>query len=230
LAAPKAVGYIRVSTLEQVREGWSLTAQRRRVKDYCRARGWKLARIYADEGLSGANGKKRPAFDEMVSDVLADGVTHVVALKLDRLGRSAAGLLNLYDRLESKGTALVCIEESIDTSTPHGKLLRTLLAGVAEFERDIIAQRTKVGLEAARKAGKRLGAVPYGYVRTEDGGVVREPHEQAAIRLARRLRRQGRSLREVAEALTAEGYVPKGGGAWHPTAVNRIVKGGKGRK
>lgn len=218
----KAVGYVRVSTLDQAREGWSLSAQRRRIRDYCAARGWKLVRIYADEGLSGANGKTRPAFEEMVADVLADGISYVVALKLDRLGRSAAQLLNLYERLERKGTALVCVEDSIDTSNPQGRLLRTVLSGVAEFERDIIAQRTRNGLEAARQAGKRLGAVPFGWSLDEAGRLVRDEHEQSAIELARKLRRR-QSLRAIADALSAEGFTPKRGGRWQATQVARIV-------
>ncbi len=119
---PKAVAYVRVSTADQAREGWSLAVQRQRVRAYCEARGWRLSRVYADEGISSA--ARRPAFEEMVDDVLADGVNAIVAMKLDRLGRSAAGLLSLYERLERKGVRIVTIEDGIDTSTANGRLMR----------------------------------------------------------------------------------------------------------
>ncbi|MFN2641638.1 MAG: recombinase family protein [Actinomycetota bacterium] len=217
----KAVAYVRVSTSEQAQEGWSLGAQRKRVKAYCEARGWKLAKVYADEGVSAKGGTKRPEFERMVREVLADGVGIIVALKLDRLGRSAKGLLDLYDRLERKGVAIVTIDDGIDTSTAHGRFFRTVLAGVAEFERDLIAQRTRTGVRAAMEAGKRVGRAPYGY-HVSDGVLVPHSGEQDVAARIRALSRDGMSLAGIATALNAEG-IPSRAGRWHATSVARIV-------
>lgn len=207
-----AVGYVRVSTAEQATTGWSLDAQRRRVEAYCEAKGWPVAAIYADEGVSAV--KHRPAWEQLLTDVLADGVTHVVGLKLDRFGRSAKQLLDMYEAFEAKGVALVCIEDNIDTSTPVGRLMRTVLAAVAEFERDLISERTKNGLAEARihlaKQGKRLGrpaAVP-------DEVVARIRSEHAA----------GVSLGAIARALSDEGVPTAHGGArWYPSTVRAVL-------
>jgi DNA invertase Pin-like site-specific DNA recombinase len=206
--APRAVGYVRVSTAEQAREGWSLDAQHRRVAAFCEAKGWPVARVYADEGVSAL--KHRPGWEQLLTDVLADGVTHVVALKLDRFGRSALDLLSTYDVLERKGVALVCIEDSIDTSTPAGRLMRTVLAAVAEFERDLISERTRAGLAEARAQGKRLG-----------GPVLITDDAEARVA---ELHRAGLSLRQIAAQLNQEGVPTVKGGPWHHASIDRVLR------
>lgn len=203
----RAVGYARVSTLDQVSEGHSLGAQRARIQAYCTARGWDLVELYADEGVSAL--KDRPEFERMRTDVLADGVSHVVALKLDRLGRRAKDLLDLYDSMERKGVALVCIEDSIDTSTPAGRLMRTVLAAVAEFERDTISERTKIGLAEARRKGVRLGKEP-------------SIPPQVRARIAA-LRAEGLGARRIAAVLTAEGVPTVKGGPWNIGTIQRVI-------
>lgn len=204
----RAVGYVRVSTLDQAREGWSLPAQRRRIAAYCAAKGWELVETYADEGVSAQ--AERPEFDRMVAEVLADGVSHVVALKLDRLGRSAVGLLNLYDALERKGLSLVTIEDGIDTSTPMGRFLRTVLAAVAELERDTISERTKIGMAEAKRQGKRMGRPPA----LDEDTVARIVAEH----------RGGTSLSAIAAGLNDEGVPTAMGGAkWHASTVRSVL-------
>jgi DNA invertase Pin-like site-specific DNA recombinase len=199
-----------VSTEDQAKHGWSLDAQRHRIEGYCQAKEWELVEVYADEGVSAV--KDRPAFKRMVEDVLADGVSHVVALKLDRLGRSARGLLELFERLEARGVGLVCIDDSIDTSTPSGKLLRTILAGVAEFERDVISERTKTGMAEARRRGARFGKVS-----TLDPAVVERIRTDRAA---------GLSLSAIARSLDAEGIpTGQGGRRWYASTVRAIALG-----
>jgi site-specific DNA recombinase len=225
----KAVAYVRVSTAEQAREGWSLGEQRKRLKAYCEARGWRLAKVYADAGVSGKGSTVRPEFDRMVSDVLADGVEVIVAMKLDRLGRSAKTLLDVYDKLERKGVAIVTIEDSIDTSTAQGRLFRTILAGVAEFEREMIVERTRTGVRAAMAAGKHVGRAPYGF-KVVSGRLVASDVEQAVIRTMLGMRAKKASLRQIAKALNDKG-VPcrKARGKdkaapWYPATVARVLE------
>ena len=216
---PKAVAYVRVSTADQAREGWSLTVQRKRVHAYCEARGWRLSRVYADEGVSSA--ARRPAFEEMVDDVLADGVDVIVAMKLDRLGRSATGLLSLYERLERKGVRIVTIEDGIDTSTANGRLMRTILAALAEWERDVIRDRTRTGVRAAMEDGRRVGQPPYGYT-VRDGRLVKHPDEQKILGRIRSRHAAGASLVTIAQELNDAGIPPRRG-RWHPTTVSRAA-------
>lgn len=215
----KAVAYVRVSTAEQAREGWSLRVQRKRVRAYCDARGWRLAKVYADEGVSSA--ARRPAFDAMVDDVLANGVDVIVAMKLDRLGRSAAGLLALYERLESKGVNIVTIEDGIDTSTANGRLMRTILAALAEWERDVIRDRTRNGVRAAMDDGRRIGQPPFGYA-VRDGRLIERPDEQKILRRIRSRHAAGASLAIIARELNDSGTSPRRG-RWHPTTVARAL-------
>ena len=216
---PKAVGYVRVSTAEQAREGWSLTVQRKRVRAYCEARGWRLSRVYADEGISSAS--RRPAFEEMVDDILADGVDAIVAMKLDRLGRSAAGLLSPYEQLEKKGVRIVTIEDGIDTSTANGRLMRTILAALAEWERDVIRDRTRSGVRAAMEDGRRVGQPPYGQA-VQDGRLVEHPDEQRILRRIHSRHAAGASLAIIARELNDSGTSSRRG-RWHPTTVARAL-------
>jgi DNA invertase Pin-like site-specific DNA recombinase len=164
----RAVGYVRIS--KENPEGHSLEAQRQAIEAYCKARGWELVRIYEDDGVSGAVAPdERPALAELERDVLSDGIQYVIVWRLDRLGRKAGELLAFLDRLEKKGVAFVSIDDAIDTSKPEGRLLRTILAGVAEFERELIRQRTRRGLAIARQKGKYLGRTPKGMVRDAEG-------------------------------------------------------------
>jgi site-specific DNA recombinase len=166
---PRAVGYARLSK-DGDKEHYSIEAQRQAIEAYCKARGWDLVKVYVDDGVSGAvHPSERPAMKRMIQDVLADGIQYIVVKRLDRFGRKAGELLSLLDALERKGVAVVSIDDNIDTSTPSGRLLRTILAGVAEFERDLIRERTKAGLAIARQKGKYLGRTPRGTVRDPEG-------------------------------------------------------------
>lgn len=208
----RAVGYIRVSTVDQAETGHSLDAQRRRIEAYCQARGWELVNVYADEGKSAT--KRRPAFEQMVADVLADGVSHVVAIKLDRLGRSAKQMLDFYDQLESKGVGIVTIDDGIDTSTAIGRMFRTIVAAFAEFERERISERTRDGLAEARAKGVELGrksALPDA-VRDR---IVTE-------------RNSGATLAAIARQLNDDGVATgQGGASWYPSTVQAVLRSAK---
>lgn len=219
----KAVGYIRVSTTDQARDGWSLAGQRKRIKAFCEAKGWTLAHVYADEGISGKASSHRPQYDRMLRDALSNGITHIVAMKLDRLGRSARQLLDVYERLERKGVTIVTIDDGIDTSTAQGKLFRTILAGVAEFERDLASERTKAALATARTAGTHVGRAPYGW-RVESGRLVEDATEQGYIHRALLMAEGAASIRAIAAEFNAAGVRPRSGGQWHPTQIARMLE------
>ena len=143
--------YARVSTADQ-----NVHPQLDALRDYAHARGIEITREYTDKGFSGAK-DRRPALDELLGDARRRKFDALAIVKLDRLARSVRHLTNLTAELEALGIDLVVLDQAIDTSTPAGKLLFHTLAAVAEFERDLIAERTKAGLAAARRRGKRIG-------------------------------------------------------------------------
>jgi len=136
----RAVGYVQVPTADQAEEGTSLRVQADALHAYAKTQGWELLTIYTDAGLSGAT-LDRPELQRLLDDLAPLGVHRAIVTKLDRLARSTRNLLELYDTLERPGVGIVAIRDSVDTTTPVGRLMRTVLAAVAELERETIAER-----------------------------------------------------------------------------------------
>jgi DNA invertase Pin-like site-specific DNA recombinase len=147
----RAAVYMRVSTDDQTVEN-----QRLALRRHASARGWTVAREYADAGISGARAS-RPALDRMLKDAAAGRFDVVMVAKLDRLGRSVRHLHDVAAVLQTRGVALVSVGDGFDLSTANGRLLFNVLASIAEFERELIAERTRAGHARARSEGKRIG-------------------------------------------------------------------------
>jgi DNA invertase Pin-like site-specific DNA recombinase len=146
--ALRAALYCRVSTTGQTSENQLLA-----LRAFAEARGWTVTE-FVDSGVSGAK-EKRPALDAMLAAVRARKVDLVAAVKLDRLARSVHHLVAMVREFEALGVDLIVLDQSIDTTTPSGRLLFHVLAAISEFERDLIRDRVLAGL--ARAQGKRLG-------------------------------------------------------------------------
>ncbi len=127
----KAVGYIRVSTEEQAREGVSLDNQRKRIEAFCVAKEWTLGRIYADEGVSGSS-LKRDGVQELISDCKKGVFDVVVIYKLDRLTRSVKDLGTLIETFDKSDVAFSSVSDNFDTTTANGKLVLNILGSVAQ--------------------------------------------------------------------------------------------------
>lgn len=208
----RAVGYIRLSTMDQVQEGHGLDAQEAKITAYCAAHELELVEMFSDEGMSGTM-RDRPGYMEMRQYVLDDGISHVVSARLDRLGRSLKDLLDLYDELENKGVAIVAIQEGLDTSTAVGRLMRNVLGSVAEFEAELVSERTKAGLDAARAKGIKLGR-PSGI----DASV--------RARILSLANDSGFGWSAIARKLNEDGVpTSRGGTKWHPSTVRAVVLG-----
>lgn len=159
-----AVAYIRVSTEQQKNEGHSLDAQRDKALAYCQVNNLQLARIYADEGISGSTAKNRSAFKQLLSDVNAGSISHVIVTKYDRLARNLRDLLDIADSMEKNGCSLVAIDNQIDTSTPNGKFFMQVFGGIAELETSMIRERVMTGKTKNAQLGGYNGAYcPLGY-------------------------------------------------------------------
>lgn len=145
----------------------------------------------------------RPALDRLLARL--DEFDVLVCYSLDRLGRSTRNLLDLYDRLEKAGVRLIFIRERIDTSTPVGRLLRTVLSAIAEFEREMIVERTKGGLAARARTGKAHGvAPPYGYANDGGGWVKRADEAELVERIFRMRVEGGLPYHAIARTLNTE--------------------------
>jgi site-specific DNA recombinase len=184
----KAIGYARVSTLEQGEAGVSLENQRERIVAWCVAAGFALDRVYV-ETMSGARAANRPVLQEALAAVCREkGV--LVVYSLSRLARSVRDTLDLAERLERSGANLASLSERIDTSSAVGKMVFRMLSTLNEFERDQLAERTESAMAHLRRNGRRIsGRVPFGYD------------------LGRISRQTGRNRRFWAESLS---FVPPG--------------------
>lgn len=223
----RVIGYIRVSTADQASEGVSLDAQRARIAAWAAGQGLvpDAGDVHVDAGLSGKRADNRPALRAAIDAVCsARGV--LVVYSLSRLARSVRDTLAIAERLEVAGADLVSLSESIDTTTASGKMIFRLLAVLAEFERDLIVERTRTAIAHKRSRSERLGQVPYGRRLDADGRtLVPDFAERDILRQIRLWRGEGRSLRQIAGSLTLLGIPTKNGGLkWTHSTVADLVK------
>ncbi len=221
-----AIGYARVSTDEQAREGVSLEAQRERIRAYAQATDLPLGDILVDEGRSGKD-LKRPALQELLARCDRGDVAHVIVWKLDRLTRRTRHLLSLVDdTFLAKHIELHSVSESLDTSTPHGRFVLTLFGGLAQMERELIGERTKSALAYKRANGQPTSHPPLGF-RPNGSRKHRMLPVPEELRIVQRILerwRHGGSYAGIARELNAEGIATKRDCAWHPATVRNIVQ------
>jgi DNA invertase Pin-like site-specific DNA recombinase len=133
--------------------------QTRELEEYCQRRGWELADCYVDTGISGSE-ESRPELDRLMADAHRRRFDAVVVWKFDRFARSVSHLLRALETFKALGIDFVSLSEQVDTSTPTGKMVFTVLGGVAELERSLIAERVRAGIRNAKAKGKRLAGRP----------------------------------------------------------------------
>jgi DNA invertase Pin-like site-specific DNA recombinase len=182
----RAAIYARVSTIGN---GQSPEMQLRELREHCERRGWQIAGEYVDEGISGSK-FSRPALDRLMADAHKRRLDVVAVWKFDRFARSVSHLLRALETFNALGIGFLSLSESLDTNTPGGRMVFTVLGAVAELERSLIAERVRAGLRNARSKGKRLG----------------RPRTIVDARRIGELRAQGRSWREI----VAETGISKG--------------------
>src|ERR1035437_3843185 len=149
----RAALYARISTLNH---GQDPEVQLRELREFCQRRGFAIAHEYVDRGISGSR-EKRPALDKLISDCRRRLVDAVIVYRYDRFARSLRQLVNALEEFRSLGIDFISLHEGVDTSTPNGRLVFGIFASIAEFERELIRDRVKSGIAAARAKGKRLG-------------------------------------------------------------------------
>ena len=229
--------YTRKSTTENLDTDFnSLDAQREACQAYIKSQaheGWTLVNSsYDDGGFSGGN-IERPAFQRLLTDVDAGKIDRVVVYKIDRLSRSLLDFARVIERFEKSGCSLVSITQQFDNSTSMGRLIQALLMSFAVFERDMISERTRDKMGAARKKGKWTGGyIPLGYeLDGETHRLVIHPQEAKTVQRMFRLYLDNSSVLQTAGSLNAEGLKtkpragkrPHQGGPWTKTAVHKTL-------
>lgn len=186
--------YIRVSTDEQSKEGYSLDAQIDKLEAFCYSQGWTITKVYREEGQSAKN-MNRPQLKKLLKELHTIDV--VLVYKLDRLSRSVADINKLLQTFEENKVSFKSSTEPYDTTTSQGKLLINIFASLAQFEREQLAERVYMGMTKKAELGERNGGrAPFGY-RLKDGQLVIEENEARIIREMYRLYNAGKGLRTV---------------------------------
>ena len=173
--------YCRVSTMDQ-----SIEMQRSDLRRYCEQRGFEIFKEYGDEGVSGTK-DRRPALDALMEDARKRLFDGVLCWRFDRFARSTKHLITALDEFRHLGIEFISYQENIDTASPLGKAMFTIVAAIAELERNIIVERIRGGIRRAREQGKRLGRRP-----------LTDP---SLLRTVLQIKAQGKSIRAIAEAV-----------------------------
>lgn len=221
----RAVLYLRVSTVSQSESGHGLDAQRTRLEEYAQTNGLQVVEVVVDGGVSGAS-LERPGFARVRQMVASGEVDVVVATKGDRIARSLRDMLNLVDELNSHGASICLTDEDFDTASPASELTMQIRGAVAQYERSLIAQRTREGLQAAKAKGVRLGKPPVGFT-VAMGNLVPltdDPRYRLGLR-ALNMMDEGVTMVTIAEIFNEEGLRASQGGRWWPSQVKNLVRG-----
>lgn len=219
----KVAIYTRVSTKEQAEEGYSLDAQERLLIDFCAAKRYDIYKIYSDEGISAKDIAHRPQMLQLLADAKEHKFNLILVWKLTRFSRNMADLMNACELLDSLNISLVSYSESFDSSTPAGRMVRSMLGAVAQFEREIIGENVAFGLAERAKQGKRTCTQILGYdnfgndsltINTAEAEYVNFVHDKYLIH---------KNIAEVTALCRGKGYRGKRMKLPNPPAILTIL-------
>lgn len=218
----KIVGiYIRVSTEDQAREGFSLSEQKERLEAMCKYKGYEIYNIYEDAGISAKNIKDRPAFNRLLDDIKGKKINTIVTLKLDRLTRSVYDWENIMKFLEENDAYIDCANDEINTTNANGKMISRLLMSVSQNEIERTSERTKMGLSGAIKNGNVPSQTPLGFKR-ENKKLVPDPLTKDIIVRMYELYFEGNSYQKIRNIFNKEQLLGKTN--WRDNTIKAMIE------
>lgn len=216
-----AAVYIRVSTEDQAREGFSLGEQKEKLLQLCAFKGYEVFKIYEDAGISAKDMEHRPAFQEMLSDMKKGKINYIVAYKLDRVTRSVRDLEELISVLEQYNCFLVCDRDDVNTSTANGRFFVRMLTVLSQLEIEIVLERTKFGLNGAIKSGHLPGVLPLGYKKDGNKKTIIDETTKPVIERIFKMYLEGKSYQQISNIFNEEKILnPK---PWKDTTIQKII-------
>ena len=215
--------YIRVSTLDQARDGYGLAAQRRALEAWAEAHGYTIVCVYEDAGISGRDIAHRPAMQELLADADAGRYDIILVWSLSRLTRSVADLYNTWERIQLHNIGLISYTESFDASTPTGRAMMGLLGIFAQMEREITAERVRAAMAERAVQGKRTCNEVLGYDLDGTDSLTINEAEAEQVRYIYARYAEYRNLSTVAELCALMGYHGKRGGVFRAEHIKVIL-------
>lgn len=215
--------YIRVSTEDQAREGFSLGEQEEKLRALCKYKGFEIFKVYKDAGISAKDMKNRPAFQQMLEDMKNGLINYIVAYKLDRVTRSVRDLEVLISTLEKHNCYLICDRDDVNTSTANGRFFVRMLTVLSQLEIEIVSERTKFGMTGAIKAGHIAGPCPIGYYRDTDKTFKIDNATKDIVLRIFNLYLEGKSYQTIANIFNEEKILFPEKKKWTDAVISRIV-------
>lgn len=212
--------YIRVSTEDQAREGFSLGEQEEKLKQLCDYKGYEVYKVYCDAGISAKDMEHRPKFQEMLKDMKDGRINYIVAYKLDRVTRSVRDLEELISQLEKYNTYLVCDRDDVNTSTANGRFFVRMLTVLSQLEIEIVSERTKFGLNGAIKSGHLPGQLALGFKKDGNKKTIIDPATAPIVKRVFDLYLQGKTFLQISNIFNEEKVLNKN---WKDTHIERII-------
>ena len=212
--------YLRVSTEDQAKEGFSLPEQKERLEALCKFKGYKIYDYYTDAGISAKTGNYRPEFDRLIEDAKNKKINTIIALKLDRLSRNIYDWENLLKTSEKYGFDLVCANDDINTTNANGKMVTRIMMSVSQNEIERTSERTKVGMAGAIKKRHIPAVCPIGYKRV-DKKLVPDPLTKDIVIRIFNLYFEGNSYSTIANIFNKEKVLDKTD--WRDVRILKIL-------
>ena len=213
--------YIRVSTEDQAREGFSLGEQEEKLLALCKFKDLDVYKVYRDAGISAKDMEHRPQFQEMLKDMRKGKINYIVAYKLDRITRSVRDLEELILELEQYNCFLLCDRDDVNTSTANGRFFVRMLTVLSQLEIEIVSERTKFGLNGAIKSGHIPGQRPFGYKSAEDKKMVIDNATRPYVEKIFDMYLEGKSFQQIANYFKENYIYPKKN--WKDTTIQKII-------
>lgn len=219
--------YLRVSTEEQAKEGFSLGAQKQALEDHCMIYDYQIAKVYTDDGYSGRN-TKRPAYKLMMEEI--DSWDSILVLKMDRIHRNTRNFIEMMDLLKKKQKGFISMQEKLDTETAMGNFFMTLMQSIAQLESEQISERTRFGmkqkaesLDMSGEGKKTMGFTPpFGYT-IVDGKLADDYDEQEIVGLIFDLYANGEKMDSICYSLNRQDLLTRKGNPWNKYNLRNIL-------